>query len=105
MKAKYFSTIFAAALAFAHSAAAQTFTWTNTAGGSWGTSGNWDTTPTFGSDVILDFSTLNINPGVTTTLDGNRTAGTLKFGDATTASHDWIVNTGTSGSLTLATTT
>jgi fibronectin-binding autotransporter adhesin len=92
-------------LSFAQTVAAQTFTWTNLAGGSWATAGNWNTTPTFGSDVVLDFSTLDITANATTTLDGARTAGTLKFGDATTASNDWIVNTGTSGPLTLATTT
>ena len=92
-------------LALAHTALAQsTFTWTNTAGGSWGTSGNWNTAPTFGSGVVLDFSTLNIGATATTTLDGNRTAGSLLFADAATASHDWIVNTGTSGTLTLAAT-
>ena len=104
MKPRHYLSV-AAALAFTHSAAAQTYTWTNLAGGSWGTSGNWDATPTFGSDVILDFSTLDISANTTITLDGARTAGTLKFGDATTASNDWIVNTGTSGTLTLATTT
>jgi autotransporter-associated beta strand protein len=95
---------FLATLAFSHTATAQTFTWTNLAGGSWSTAGNWSATPTFGSDVILDFSTLNITANATTTLDGDRTAGTLKFGDAATASNDWIVNSGTSGTLTLATT-
>lgn len=83
---------------------AQTSTWTNLTGGSWGTDANWSSTPTFGTDAVLDFSTLNITAATTTTLDGNRTAGTLKFADATTASHDWTVNTGTSGTLTLATT-
>lgn len=88
------------------SAMGQTFTWTNLLGGSWGTGTNWNTAPTFGSGVTLNFSTLNITANATTTLDGNRTAGSLSFADATTASHDWIVNTGTptSGTLTLAAT-
>ena len=99
------SSIFLATLAIAASClSAQTFTWSNISGGSWGTDANWTSIPTFGTDVILDFSTLNIAAATATTLDGNRTAGTLKFADATTASHDWTVNTGTSGTLTLATT-
>lgn len=86
-------------------AAGTTTAWTNLAGGSWGTPTNWSATPTFATDDILDFSTLNITANATTTLDGARTAGQLTFGDATTASHDWIVNTGTGGALTLSTTT
>ncbi len=86
------------------SAMGQTFTWTNLSGGSWGTGTNWNTAPTFGSGVTLNFSTLNITANATTTLDGNRTAGSLSFADATTASHDWIVNAGSSSTLTLAAT-
>lgn len=104
MKFTRSSILLAALAASATGLSAQTFTWSNTAGGSWGTDANWSSTPTFGTDVILDFSTLNIAAAAATTLDGNRTAGTLKFADATTASHDWTVNTGSSGTLTLATT-
>lgn len=100
------STLLLTATAFtANLLEAGTFTWTNTAGGGFGTTANWNAAPTFATDDVLDFSTLNITANATTTLDANRTAGTLKFADATTASHDWNVNTGTAGNLTLATTT
>jgi len=88
-------------------AAGTTSIWTKTSGGSggsWGTPGNWDSAPTFVADDTVDFSTLNITADAVTTLDGPRTAGSLKFGD-TTASHNWSVNTGTSGTLTLDVTT
>ena len=84
---------------------AGSFTWTNASGGSWNTTGNWNSAPTFLADDILDFSTLNITADRTMTLDGDRTAGTLIFGDATTASNNWILNTGTGGTLTLDVTT
>ncbi len=78
---------------------AATFTWINaTTGGSWQNAANWSSNPTlpsFASDDVLDFSTLNITANNTTTLDGAVSAGTLRFGDATTASNDWIVNAGT----------
>ncbi|MFD0893832.1 autotransporter-associated beta strand repeat-containing protein [Luteolibacter ambystomatis] len=86
-------------------AGAGTFTWTNPAGGSWGTPSNWNSAPTFAADDLLDFSTLNITANAATTLDGNRTVGSLKFGDATTVSNTWTVNAGTGGTLTLSTTT
>jgi hypothetical protein len=77
-------------------------TWSNLAGGSWPTTTNWTGgTVATGTDMIADFSTLNITANATVTLDGARTIGTLKFGDATTASNDWILNTGTAGPLTL----
>ncbi|MFD0893891.1 autotransporter-associated beta strand repeat-containing protein [Luteolibacter ambystomatis] len=89
----------------AGSATATTFTWTNTAGGSWATAGNWSSAPAFAADDLADFSTLNITANAVTTLDGSYTLGSLKFGDATTVSNTWTVNAGTGGTLTLATTT
>ncbi|WP_338287249.1 autotransporter-associated beta strand repeat-containing protein [Luteolibacter sp. LG18] len=87
-------------------ATATTFTWTNTAGGSWATAANWSSAPTFAADDVLDFSTLNITADRTATLDADRIAGALKFGDATTASNNWIVSAGTpsTSKLTLSTT-
>ncbi len=77
-------------------------TWTNLAGGSWPTVGNWSaSTVAAGVGAIADFGTLNITANATVTLDGARTVGTLRFQDATTASNDWILNTGTAGPLTL----
>lgn len=71
----------------------------NLAGGSWATAGNWDSVPTGLADDILDFSTLNITANAVTTLDGNRPAGLLKFGDASSVSHSWTVNPGTGGAF------
>lgn len=104
MKPRYSALLLIAALTAGHSSAA-TFNWTNATGGSWGTTTNWSAAPAFASDDVLDFSTLNITANAVTTLDGNRTAGTVKFGDATTVSHNWTVNAGTGGNLTLSTTT
>lgn len=91
----------AAAMAgLAHSAHAQiTATWTNPAGGSWGTSTNWrnGVIPANDGDSA-DFSTLNLTSDATVTLDGNRTAGILLFGD-TTPSNNWVVNAGTGNGM------
>lgn len=95
--------IFVACLA-AQSAYAATFTWTNPAGGSWINNGNWDSPPTFAEDDLLDFSTLDITANTITTVDGNLTAGSLKFGDVTGTSA-WTVDAGTGGLLNLSTTT
>ncbi|MFD0895876.1 autotransporter-associated beta strand repeat-containing protein [Luteolibacter ambystomatis] len=75
--------------------------WTKLTGGSWPTTGNWSGgTAAFGVDQTADFSTLNITANTTVTLDGPRAIGNLKFGD-TTASHDWLLNAGSGGPLTL----
>ena len=78
--------------------------WTNTAGGSWATTGNWSGgTAAGGTDAVADFSTLNLSANRTVTLDGARTAGTMIFDDLNAATkHTWTLNTGTSGTLTLA---
>jgi len=77
-------------------------TWTNTAGGSWSAPGNWDAyTVGSGTGNTANFGTLDLTADATVTLDGARTIGHLVFGD-TTASHNWIVNTGSGGPLTLA---
>ncbi|HEX7260766.1 MAG TPA: autotransporter-associated beta strand repeat-containing protein, partial [Luteolibacter sp.] len=80
-----------------------TAAWINPAGGSWNSITNWNGgIIAGGTDQIADFSTLNLTANATVTLDGERSIGQLKFGD-TTASHDWTVNTGSGGALTLAT--
>ena len=90
------------------SASAQTTSgsWTllnsGNASGSWATPANWQGGSVAGGvDALADFSTLNITVNPTVTLDGPRTVGTLRFGDAVTASHDWILDAGTGGPLTL----
>ncbi len=104
MKPKYSLLPLLASLAVG-TASAATFNWTNAAGGSWATPANWSAAPTFVADDVLDFSTLNITANAVTTIDAAVTAGTLKFGDATTVSHNWTVNPGTGGTLNLSTTT
>ncbi len=74
--------------------------------GSWPTTANWNGgTVASGIDALADFSTLNITATSTVTLDGARTVGTLKFGDATTSSSSWVLNTGSGGPLTMDVTT
>ncbi len=63
-------------------AIAQAATWSNLAGGPWGTAGNWlkNTVPT-GSGVTVDFNTLNITADTMVHLDSAQTIGNLVFGD------------------------
>src|SRR5690349_16345736 len=77
-------------------------TWTNLASGSWTNVLNWN------NGVIADasgfsanFGTLNIAADTTVTLDASRTITGLTFGD-TTPSHNWFLNAGFGGTLTLA---
>lgn len=96
-------TALAAALLFcAASAWSQSGTWTNLASGSWADAANWNNgVIASGADNTANFSTLDITNDVAVTLDGARTIGNLIFGD-TTPSHNWILNTGTGGPLTLS---
>ena len=62
-------------------------TWSNTAGGEWGTAGNWlGDLVASGSGSTADFSTLNITADTTVNLDSARTIRNLVFGDTDTAS-------------------
>ncbi len=75
--------------------------WINAAGGSWPTAGNWaGEAVAGGTGRTADFGTLNLLADATVTLDGPRMIGNLTFGD-TTPSHNWIVNAGSGGPLTL----
>ncbi len=77
--------------------------WTNLSGGSWPTTGNWQSggVPTsIGSTA--NFGTLNITAARTVTLDSTVTLSGLTFGD-TNNTHGWTLNTGTSGSLSMNT--
>ena len=82
-------------------------TWSNAAGGSWGTSTNWAGSVIAGGEGnSADFSTLNPTADVTVTLDAPRAIGSLLFGDTTTSSAaTWFLTNGTGGSLILAGTT
>lgn len=75
--------------------------WTNLAGGSWPVAANWtNAIVADGAEITADFSRLNLTANATVTLDGARTIGSLLFGD-TTPSHNWMLNSGTGGALTL----
>ncbi len=79
----------------------QNGTWTNLNGGSWVTAGNWlGGNIAQGIGFAADFSTLSLTADTTVTLDGALTVGNLIFGDLGSA-HDWFLNTGTGGPLTL----
>ena len=68
-------------------AIASAATWSNPAGGPWGTAGNWLVNQVgSGSSVTADFNTLNITADTTVHLDSARTIGNLVFGDTDTAS-------------------
>ncbi|MCW1923867.1 discoidin domain-containing protein [Luteolibacter arcticus] len=78
-----------------------TKTWANAAGGSWISPGNWNGNGAAnGADNTANFASLNLTANATVTLDGARTIGHLTFGD-TTPSHNWALNTGSGGPLTL----
>ena len=77
------------------------YQWTNAAGGSWAAGANWSPAgPAGGTDVVADFGTLDLAADATVTLDGARTIGQLRFAD-TAPSHNWFLNTGSGGPLTL----
>ena len=86
-----------------------TATWSNTAGGQWGTAGNWlDNLVGGGSGSTANFNTLNITADTTVNLDSARTIGNLVFGDTDTSSAaGWtLANNAEAGNiLTLAGTT
>ena len=84
-----------------------TNTWTNTAGGEWGTAGNWlDNAVGGGSGNIADFSTLTLVDDTTVQLNAPQTIGNLVFADVGNT-YGWTLgNNGNSGNtLTLAGTT
>jgi autotransporter-associated beta strand protein len=89
-----------ATFAFDSAARAQSSTWTTVGGGSWNTATNWaGGVIAAGADNTADFSTVNITATATVNLDGSRTIGGLRFEDDTTASNDWVLATGTAGSI------
>lgn len=77
--------------------------WTNVAGGSWATGGNWTPAgPAGGADQAAFFNTLDITDARTVTLDGNYTIGSLVFSDLAGEDGSWTLATGTGGPLTLS---
>lgn len=55
-----------------------------------------------GSGSAANFSTLTLTEDVTVTLDGPRTIGSLTFDDQGSTKHNWLLEAGSSGPLTLA---
>ena len=85
-----------------NTARAQSGTWINPSGGSWANSANWQGgIIAQGTDSTADFGTLSLSADATVTLDGAQTIGNLIFADKANA-HNWILNTGTGGPLTLS---
>lgn len=80
-------------------------TWILDGNGVWSDGLNWSggSVPD-GANAVADFSTLDVLANRTITLDSDRTAGTLKFGDLA-GDQNWLLNTNsTEATLTLATT-
>ncbi|MEI8211933.1 MAG: tandem-95 repeat protein [Planctomycetota bacterium] len=77
--------------------------WSQRSGGSWTASTNWASGIAPGkSDVVADFSRVNLTQDAVVTLDGDRIAGGLLFGDQVPG-QNWALETGTGGKLTLDT--
>ncbi len=78
-------------------------TWTNRNGGSWASAANWNAaTIADGTGNTANFTTLNLLSDVTVTLDASRTIGNLNFDDLNATKHNWLLTTGSGGTLTLA---
>src|SRR5262249_50078852 len=69
------------------------------ASGGWDNIANWSPNGLPVTGDTANFSTLDITANSTVSLNGDRTNANLIFGDATTASSDWFVDT--TGTLTL----
>jgi autotransporter-associated beta strand protein len=79
-----------------------TYTWTNTAGGSWTNAVNWTNgAVATNSGNTASFGALTLSAAPTVMLDGARTIGNLIFGD-TGNTYGWTLSTGSGGPLTLA---
>ena len=90
----------------ADSARAANGTWTNLNGGSWTNAANWSGgTIADGSGSTANFSTLNLVADAIVTLDVPRTNGNLTFDDQNATKHNWFLNAGGAGTLTIAGTT
>jgi autotransporter-associated beta strand protein/YVTN family beta-propeller protein len=78
-------------------------TWTNSSGGSWTNASNWNAgIIADGSGSTANFTTLNLPADTTVSLDAPRTIGNLNFDDQSSSKHNWMLNAGAAGSLTLA---
>jgi fibronectin-binding autotransporter adhesin len=84
----------------------ETAVWTNAAGGTWNTAGNWaDSLVPNGAGISASFATLDITTDTTVNLNSPRTIGNLTFGDTDSLSAaGWILanNASAANVLTLA---
>jgi autotransporter-associated beta strand protein len=76
--------------------------WTNPNGGTWGSGGNWSGSPLTTVGILIFAGSTNGTAGVT--LDGNRWASALQFGDSSAAS-SYAISAPSGGTLTLGTAT
>jgi len=74
-------------------------TWSNAAGGVWGTAGNWlGNQVASGTGSTANFANLNIGSSLTVSLNGDRTVGYLNFGDTNISTPGgWQVSAGSPG--------
>src|SRR5215831_7255220 len=88
------------------SALAASGTWVLPAGGSWTNAASWSGgIIADGSGNNANFSTVTLSSDAIVTLDAARTIGNLTFDDHAATKHNWFLNSGSAGSLTLAGTT
>lgn len=75
--------------------------WINPGSSSWGAGFNWSSsTPPAGPGAQASFMSASASGGITVTLDGSRTVGSLVF-DNQSAEHEWSVRSGGGGPLVL----
>jgi autotransporter-associated beta strand protein len=84
----------------------ETAIWTNTAGGTWNTAGNWaESLVPNGAGITANFSTIDITADTTVNLNSPRTIGNLTFGDTdSNTAAGWVLanNASAANVLTLA---
>src|SRR3982751_5859400 len=87
----------ATACFFLVSSSARAANWTNGGGDfSWSNAANWDAGVPNAVDAIANFNTLDLAADATVTLNGDKTVGSLFFGDLV-PSHNYILNPGAPG--------
>jgi autotransporter-associated beta strand protein/YVTN family beta-propeller protein len=81
-------------------------TWSQAGGGSWTNIANWSGgVMADGAGSSASFASLSLAADAAVTLDGARTIGSLVFDDLSATKHNWSLNLGSGGPLTLAGTT
>ena len=98
---KIFLFEFCLALLGASSLYAQDAIWKNASSGSWSNSALWENGVIADGGYAADFSTSNLQSNVTVNLDGARTIGYLRIGDAI-PSHDFLMSSSNASVLTLS---